>query len=101
MKHREELEKIIQKYGPQNQIDVAIEEMSELTKALIKYRRAKDSGDSADELGKRRGEIEEEIADVQIMLNQLQIIYRNEGPVEAWVDYKVERQMQRISEMEV
>ena len=99
MKHREELEKIIQKYGPQNQIDVAIEEMSELTKALIKYRRAKDSGGSADELGKRRGEIEEEIADVQIMLNQLQIIYRNEGPVDTWVDYKVERQMLRIKEV--
>ena len=40
---RKEIEgRAINTYGEQPQVDVAIEEMSELTKALLKYRRNED-----------------------------------------------------------
>lgn len=52
-------------YGEIPQIDVAIEEMAELTQALSKYKRGKQHN------------VEEEIADVSIMLEQLKIIFNN------------------------
>ena len=54
------------------QTDVAIEEMSELTKAIIKYRR-KTFDNKARTLDMEH--IAEEIADVEIMMEQLKIIY--------------------------
>lgn len=55
----------IMTYGEIAEIDVAIEEMSELIQALSKYKRGKEHN------------VEEEIADVSIMLNQLNIIFDN------------------------
>ena len=54
-------------YGAEAQTDMMIEEMSELTKALLKHRR-KESEETLDN-------ILEEIADVQIMLDQMKLIY--------------------------
>ena len=53
-------------FGEKSQIIVAIEEMSELTKALTKWER---------EIGST-SEIAEEIADVEIMLAQLKYIFQ-------------------------
>lgn len=50
-------------FGFENQIDMAIEEMSELTSALLHYKRH------------REHNVEEEMADVQIMMKQLEIIF--------------------------
>lgn len=63
----------VQKFGERAQILVAIEEMSELTKALLKYIRHEDfnQGDYDDIVES----IAEERADVSIMLNQLAIIF--------------------------
>lgn len=61
------LRKAVEFFGERNQEDVAIEEMSELTKALIKNRRYNNH--------KTRADVREEMADVFIMLNQLCIIY--------------------------
>lgn len=61
-------EKAVDKYGTANQIVVAIEEMSELTKALAKYLRY---GATEAILAS----IQEERADVEIMLNQLHVIF--------------------------
>lgn len=61
------LEKAINTYGEEAQTDMMIEEMSELTKALLKNRR--------NESRKTRADIIEEMADVQIMLDQMKIIY--------------------------
>ena len=52
--------------GVRFQNDIAIEEMSELTKALIKNNRGKNNVD----------EISEEIADVMIMLETLMLVYK-------------------------
>jgi NTP pyrophosphatase (non-canonical NTP hydrolase) len=56
-------QKLIDKFGVEHQELILIEEMSELTKAIIKKRRGLEQN------------IAEELADVQIMLDQLKIIY--------------------------
>ena len=53
----------ITKYGEYAQIDMVIEEMAELTQALSKYKRGK------------LHNVEEEIADVEIMLEQMRLIF--------------------------
>lgn len=63
------LKAAIAHYGNENQVDVAIEEMSELIKALIKFRRAKGCGIA------ELTAIIEETADVEIMLAQLKMIF--------------------------
>lgn len=62
------LEAAIDTWGSEMQIIVAIEEMSELTKALTKYIRADDAATIS-------VSIREEMADVGIMLNQLSLIF--------------------------
>ena len=79
---------VIDSYGVRSQEDVAIEEMSELQKAIIKNRRYNDEN--------TRKEIIEEIADVEIMLSQLKIIYSCKEEVERLIDYKIEREIKRI-----
>ena len=67
--------KAVWKFGMKSQILMAIEEMSELTKALLKFLRNMDhsQGDGKAILDN----IDEERADVQIMLKQLDVIFRN------------------------
>lgn len=87
------LENAIAKYGVYAQIDVAIEEMSELTKALLKERRAVGTANYDDSL---RDHILEEMADVYIMLNQLSLIF---GDCSEWEVYKLERLETRLKEV--
>lgn len=74
-------------YGVKSQEDMLIEEMSELTKALMKHRRYNTDETLADIL--------EEIADVEITLMQLVLVYGN--PIET-VEAKLERLKQRVAE---
>ena len=82
------LRKAINTYGEQPQVDVAIEEMSELTKALLKYRRNEDMS-----VNRRLNNILEEIADVSIMLDQLRMIY---GSTEKQEEFKLKRLNDRL-----
>lgn len=82
-------------YGMSSQVDVAIEEMSELTKALLKYRRAKGI-----ELSSARDGIIDELADVRIMLRQMELIFQCEDEVERRIDFKVQRQVARLEKWE-
>lgn len=61
------LEGAVSLYGEQAQIDMMIEEMSELTKALCKYKRA--------QTDRTVDAVREEMADVQIMLNQMALVF--------------------------
>ena len=79
---------IINSYGTKSQEDVAIEEMAELQKAILKHRRY--TGDET------RAEIIDEIADVEIMIEQLKIIFSCKKEVESRINYKIERQIKRI-----
>ena len=59
------LKKAICKYGKQAQLDVAVEEMAELTKEIIKSKRG----------ASNYSQIVEELADVYIMMTQIKLIY--------------------------
>jgi NTP pyrophosphatase (non-canonical NTP hydrolase) len=56
-------QKLIDKFGVEHQELILIEEMSELTKAIIKKRRGLEQN------------IAEELADTQILLDQMKILY--------------------------
>jgi len=67
------LEQMIQKYGESKQLDIAIEECSELIKAISKYKRNEEDPS-------RIKSIAEEEADVRIMLEQIDIIMLKRDP---------------------
>lgn len=82
---REQVQDILRKNidlnGASTEVDVAIEEMSELTKELCKHRR-----------GQRNIlHIAEEIADVEIMLEQLKMIFKCSDLVAEQEDIKIQR----------
>ena len=85
----EVLVKAIKTFGCDNQSDIAIEEMGELIKAIIKHRRYR-TAETLDNL-------KEEIADVQIMVRQLQFMY---GDVEDIMISKIDRLDKKIKEFE-
>lgn len=74
-------EAAVEKWGPESRVMLAVEEMAELTKALIKCIRY----GTKDEI---LYEIAEERADVQIMLNQLNVIF---GDNSDWECEKLDR----------
>jgi NTP pyrophosphatase (non-canonical NTP hydrolase) len=69
-------------WGEQKQIDVAIEECSELIAALIHYRRNRTSSEF----------VAEEIADVVIMMQQMALIFNLTN-----VNSSLARKMERLS----
>lgn len=95
----ETYKKAIETFGEDSQIDMAIEEMSELTKALLKHRRVVKSGNDV-ELQKivAKNNISEEMADVYIMLEQLCLIFDNWKGVEVIIKAKTDRLAERIKE---
>ena len=88
------MQQAIKTYGVQAQCDVAVEEMAELTKAIMKLRRV------ADDYGKTQAALDnllEEIADVDIMIEQMKIMW---GPkqVEEYRRRKLERLERRLND---
>lgn len=74
--------KAIMTYGIRAQSVVAIEELSELTKEITKQLRGKGNA----------GHLTEEIADVEIMLGQLKMMYDiYDGDVEDYKKRKIDR----------
>lgn len=73
-------ERAVEKFGKRAQILMAVEEMSELSKALLKYIRYMElgQGQAADVLGS----VSEERADLSIMLNQLEVIFGDNSEME-------------------
>ena len=78
----DDLKYIANHYGLKHQLVKCKEELGELIKAI----------DSLDEKA-----IVEEIADVEIMTEQLKYLMRTEPSVEIYKDYKIARQLRRIS----
>lgn len=79
----EDLKYIADHYGLENQLGKCKEELNELIKAI----------DSLDEKA-----IVEEIADVEVMTEQLKYLMRTEPSVDIYKDYKIARQLRRIAE---
>ena len=78
----------IDTYGEVMQITVAFEEMSELQKELCKYLRGSGSQEN----------IAEEIADVEIMMEQMKMIFNCEAAVLQVREKKVKRLKERIEQ---
>ena len=74
-------------YGKTSQCTVCMEEMAELTKELSKNLRGQDNA----------AHIAEEIADVEIMLEQLKVIFRNRALVDRIRANKLVRLSDRIT----
>ena len=86
------LEDAIAKFDKEAQIDMMIEEMAELAKALLKWRRAAMiDGDNTEE---KYNAVLEEMADVQIMLNQMALIFGDSTEYEI---AKLERLEKRLA----
>jgi len=74
------------KWGADAQTAMCVEEMSELTKELCKWKRGKDNFN----------EIAEEIADVEIMLEQIKLLHGASAKVETVKVYKRSRLRERL-----
>ena len=79
----------LSRYGVDAQDDIAIEEMSELTKAIIKNRRYKTFATLEN--------LYEELADVYIMLEQI-MMSLDKDRVQSYIDSKLERLNERLGE---
>lgn len=86
------LEMAIDTYGSFCQQDKLLEEMSELTKAILKLRYCT----KPYELQILQDAVNEEIADVEIMLWQMKIIFNNSEDVELMKIKKLERLKRRL-----
>ncbi|AAO36637.1 nucleoside triphosphate pyrophosphohydrolase (endogenous virus) [Clostridium phage phiCTC2B] len=86
--NKEIYKKAISKYGLYAQIDMVFEEMSELQKELCKFKRGKSNISN----------IAEEIADVKIMLEQMELAFDIKDKVKFEKDLKIKRLEERIEE---
>lgn len=84
----EALKPIISACGEKAQMLQAIEEQSELTKALCKYIKQPTE--------EHKEAVSEEMADVMLMLDQLLIIFDNEKECQQIVSNKIDRTYKRL-----
>ena len=88
--------------GEDHQVDICIEEMSELTKALLKLRRRKLENYKVLMNAGEKGvntyllDVQEEIADVFIMLEQMAMFYDDGRSIEKIMYEKIQRQESRL-----
>ena len=82
----------IDTFGAEHQLIKTLEELSELQKEICKYFECEESWQK--ELAKIN--IAEETADVEIMLEQLKIIFKNADAVDQWRGAKLERLERRL-----
>ena len=78
-------QQLINKFGAEHQIVIAIEELSELQKELCKILREEADGVA----------LMEEIADVEIVLEQVKLILKNRKDVNFLIDKKLQRAKER------
>ena len=94
----EVLNKAIDHFGTPEQIDKTIEELSELTKALLKERYAR----MTEHHNEAISNVCEELADAIIMLNQIAIIFTERyhafkrEELQRMIDFKIERLKGRL-----
>ena len=81
----------LEHYGERAQVDMMLEEMAELSKALLKLRRS-EKHEIVQALLYTRN-VEEEIADVQIVLDQMKLLFPG---WKTWMQAKLQRLEERI-----
>jgi hypothetical protein len=78
-------------------MDICIEEMSELTKALCKLKRKiKKALPVKDDIETLHNNILEEIADVYITLTQMEMLFDDNSILSDIVNYKIQRNKDRM-----
>lgn len=93
--------KIIKHYGVRKQLKYFQTEIYELIEAILSYEDRKKLTYSIDDTFKKvlKKDIAEEIADVQVMLNQFKAFYGiKDEDVEEVMKYKIDRQLARIKD---
>ena len=88
------IEQIARHYGIEQRSRHTIEEMTEMTQTITKFWRY--TGDDAQQLKGLKNAIAEEIGDVEIMLEQLKILFGIESDVAECRAFKLIRQLERI-----
>ncbi len=81
------IKRVVEHYGKDMQLNVCIEELSELIKELCKDKRGQGNP----------YHIAEEMADVRIIMAQLDEIYHNTDAVAKWTKTKLKRLKQRLN----
>lgn len=89
------IRQIVDFFGDEPQIRQAMEECAELIVALNKYLRYKNN---PKECLKSKKSVIEEMADVYVMLRQLEYIFGETGELENISEYKIDRTLKIISE---
>lgn len=99
MTSKEIMQLAIDSYGRVNQVIKTVEELSELSqalcKSLIRLNYTKEKISLEDDL-KSVDNIFEEIADVEIMLEQCKIMFQCDKEVNKWKHKKIERLERRL-----
>lgn len=99
MTMNEDLEHIAEHYGFYSQSHMLIEEMAELAQALNKLYRAQGKGQPIKESKKDTFlHLYEELADVEICIEQVVHLLECRDSVDAWKEVKIQRQLKRIEE---
>lgn len=100
MTYIEKLQSLIDHYGLREQSGQCIEECAELILALRKYWRFDPLSHDTVETENRRRDIADELADVQIMIDQMRIGFGVSDIVDERIRYKLERQRERMTRRE-
>lgn len=94
MTSKETMYKAINTYGVENQMIKTVEELSELSQALCKILTSKFTDDNSEIFEN----IYEEMADVEIMLEQCKMMFQCGKEVNKWKQKKIERLERRLRE---
>ena len=87
-KQKQLLNSILKKHGFRNQMVKTCEELSELQSALLQcYNKGPGEG--------RIKAVQEEIADVYIMLEQIRKQFMSREELDDWINYKITREAER------
>ena len=87
-------EEMIEKYGENAQLDIVVEELSELTKEVIKYKRTKTHGEPYD-IEEMAGELADVFVVADIVLAVLKTHGISKEDVMRKVDFKKQRTRNR------
>lgn len=95
--NKEILKKAIDVYGTHNQMLKCIEECGELSRAISRILIELSSGDGfTTEEG--LANLEEELADVSIMVEQMLLMFKCEKEVKQYVEFKLNRLKERLED---
>lgn len=94
MEREQVLRQAIIKWGVNAQLDMAVEEAAELQKAICKLKRSNKNPEPV-----MVANLLEEIADVEIMCQQLRIMFDENNQVDTLKDFKISRLQGRLNQL--